>query len=155
MQELILPQKYDNISQYILWLLYNIQINFEISSNFNMIYGYPLLSECCSIIHSSDQYFYFSLADVENRAQPIRLNLLKPAGIDGDSGDLSPLSWGFVPTNMGIFPTIMVNCSQLGEFSLLMGISPHIFEFFATYGEFSPLSKNFPHLLRADSMKIH
>ena len=95
--------------------------------NFNMIYGYPLLSECCSIIHSSDQYFYFSLADVENRAQPIRLNLLKPAGIDGDSGDLSPLSWGFSPT--------------YGDFSPLMGIFSHFcMENFPTFGNLSPLT---------------
>ena len=72
--------------------------------NFKMIYGYPLLSECCSIIHSSDQYFYFSLADVENRAQPIRLNLLRPAGIFGDSGDLSSLIWGFFATYGYFFP---------------------------------------------------
>ena len=80
--------------------------------NFKMIYGYPLRSECCSIIHSSDQYFYFSLADVENRAQPIRLNLLKPAGIYGDRGDLSPLIWVFFPI--------------YGDFSPLTEICPHL-----------------------------
>ena len=86
-----------------------------------VIYGYPLLSECCSIIHSSDQYFYFSLADVENRAQPIRLNLLRSAGIFGDSGDFSPLRWGFSPLLWWIVPSY-------GNFSPLMEICPHFWQ---------------------------
>ena len=73
--------------------------------NFNMIYGYPLLSECCSIIHSSDQYFYFSLADVENRARPIRLSLLGS------------------PEHMG---TVGICSHQYGDFSPLTEICPHL-----------------------------